>query len=205
VPISELYPDYPNDLTIQRSAGKGRLYYTAALKVSQPVEKVAPLSQGLSLRRAYYPSGDKCPQGDCAPIQGAQVGEKVTVRLTLTLNNTAYNLLVEDSIPAGTEILNTSLKTSQQGSGEEPGVQTNYDPSQPFAGGWGWWSFHPAQIYDDRIAWAADYLPRWYVRADLYLVNYTAGGIPHPSSPRLGVLLPGGAGNKRWKIFEIKQ
>jgi uncharacterized protein YfaS (alpha-2-macroglobulin family) len=52
----------------------------------------------------------------------------------------------------------------------EPGVESSplYSSSSPFSSGWGWWLFSEPQIYDDHIAWAADYLP-----AGTYELTYT--------------------------------
>ncbi len=174
VPLSQLYPQDPNALLIQREAGSGRLYYTVGLQVSRPVEEVAPLQKGISLQRSYYPISAVCPGGDCTPIQEAPSGGMVQARLTLTLENAAYYLVVEDYLPAGAEILDTSLKTAQQVIPEyqEPGVEQPqeplYDARQPFEKGWGWWYFSSPQNYDERIAWSADYLP-----AGTYELTYT--------------------------------
>jgi uncharacterized protein YfaS (alpha-2-macroglobulin family) len=163
-PVSALHPDDPNALLIQRGDGGGRLYYNASLQVYRPVAEVDAVSRGLSITRAYYPSGVDLK--DAAPIQSAQVGEKVTVRLTLVLPSEAYYIIVEDYIPAGAEILNSRLNTVQMGENGEPGPL--YDPQDPFASGWMWWLFEPARIYDERIAFAADYLP-----AGTYDLTYT--------------------------------
>jgi hypothetical protein len=92
---------------------------------------------------------------------------RVTVRLTITLPNTAYYLIVQDYIPAGADILDSSLKTSQQGE-QDQSVQAKFDPSDPFAEGWGWWYFNRPQIYSSHILWNADYLP-----AGTYQLTYT--------------------------------
>jgi uncharacterized protein YfaS (alpha-2-macroglobulin family) len=88
--------------------------------------------------------------------------------VTLTLPNDAYYLLVEDYIPAGAEILDPRLKTSQLGEGDAPIAEVKFDSRHPFDSGWGWWYFNDAQIYDDHISWAADYLP-----AGTYELTYT--------------------------------
>ncbi|MBN2148204.1 MAG: Ig-like domain-containing protein [Anaerolineales bacterium] len=164
IPLSSLYPSNPNALTILHEAGSGRLYYTAALSVYRPADTAAPLDRGLILGREYILAGE-APRS-ATPIQVGQVGQSITVRLTLVAPNDMYHLVIEDYIPAGAEILNTSLKTSQQGEFVEPGPL--YNPNDPFGNGWGWWLFEPAQIYDDHIAWAADYLP-----AGTYTLTYT--------------------------------
>jgi uncharacterized protein YfaS (alpha-2-macroglobulin family) len=167
-PIQRLYPDYPNALTIRRDGGQGRLYYAVGLNVSRAVEDAAPLSQGLTIGRSYLPYGVTCPGEDCTTIQSAKAGEKVTVRLSLTLPHDMYHLAVSDYIPAGAEILDTSLKTTQLGFDDGTQVQQTYDPRRPFKKGWGWWFFSQPMIYDDHIAWTARYLP-----AGSYELTYT--------------------------------
>ncbi len=159
IPLNQLYPNSPNLLAIERDAGKGRLYYSTILNVSQPADQVEPLSNGLTISREYLPAVLDCAQEDCTPIDSARPGEKVTVRLALTLPNDVYHLMVEDYIPAGAEILDMRLKTSQQGEGGEAEAGLPYDPQNPFAKGWGWWLFNEASIYDDHILWSANHLP----------------------------------------------
>lgn len=168
VPLDGLYTDSPNALTIQRDPGTGRLYYLAALEVSRPVEDVAPLQEGISISRAYYPVGEACSESDCPTLQSAQVGEQVLVRVTLTLDQQAYYLFVEDFIPAGAEVLDTTLKTSQLGVPEPQPAVPSYDARRPFGQGWGWWLFSKPSIFDDHIAWGAGYLP-----AGTYELTYT--------------------------------
>jgi uncharacterized protein YfaS (alpha-2-macroglobulin family) len=164
LPISQLYPHDPNALVIQRQTGTGRLYYTAALDVYRPVEEVASLDRGISVSQAYYPFGSDLRTA--TPVTSVKVGDTLTVRLTIILPTDIYHFAVEDYIPAGAEILDTNLKTSQLGPDGQP--QPWYDPSDPFRNGWGWWLFNAAQIYDDHISWTASYLP-----AGTYDLTYT--------------------------------
>ena len=157
VPVSSLYAEDPNALTIQRQDGPGRLYYTAYLNVLRPVEDVAALDRGISVSRSYATLDGEPLLSDLQ----SSVGELITVKVALTLKNDAYYLVVEDYIPAGAEILNTNLKTSQQ-------LGVEYNPRAPFEGGWGWWYFNDPQIYDERIAWSVDHLP-----AGTYELTYT--------------------------------
>jgi len=165
VNLDRLLTDEPNALKLRRDPGPGRLYYHAALHVSQAVEEVAPLNRGISVTRAYYPVGVDCILEDCVPVDGARAGDLVTVRLTLTLSDSVYYLAVEDYIPAGTEILDISLKTTQLGI---PGDEPYFDHRNPFIGGWGWWYFGSPQIHDNRVAWMAEFLP-----AGTYELTYT--------------------------------
>lgn len=197
IPIADLYPDDPNALLIRREDGPGRLYYTAHLSVDRPVEDVAPLNRGLSVTRAYYLSGATCPAEGCEPIQSAKAGELVTVRLTLTLPETAYYLMVEDYLPAGAEVLDTSLKTSQQS------ALPVYDPSQPYDEGWGWWYFGGSQVYDDHIAWAADSLPPGTYELTYQLVILQAGEYRVLPARAWEFYFPEVQGNSAGEIFKI--
>ena len=75
--------------------------------------------------------------------------------------------MVEDFIPAGAEILDQNLKTSQQ-TVDGTDIQIQFEEEDPFAEGWGWWLFNPPQIRDDGILFTADYLP-----AGTYVLTYT--------------------------------
>jgi uncharacterized protein YfaS (alpha-2-macroglobulin family) len=197
--IDDLYPEDPNGLLISRQSGQGRLYYTAHLLVNRPVEDVTPLSQGLSISRAYFSSDEECPQSDCAPIQSAQTGELVTARLTLTVPETMYYLVIEDYIPAGAEVLDTSLKTSQQG------AEPQFDPAQPLDEGWGWWFFDDPQIYDDHIAWAADSLPPGTYELTYQLVILQPGEYRVLPARAWQFYFPEVQGTSAGEIFEIKE
>lgn len=164
VSIDSLDPRAPNRLIITRSAGSGRLYYRAVLTVFQPVETIQPLNRGLSVAREYR--AYRCAR-DCPPTETVRLQDRLFVaRLTLTVPHDAYYVVIEDYIPAGSEIVNRGLKTSQQlGILEE---EVLYDPDDPLADGWGWWWFDAARIHDDHIRWSADYLP-----AGTYVLTYT--------------------------------
>ncbi|HPH94242.1 MAG TPA: Ig-like domain-containing protein [Anaerolineaceae bacterium] len=164
VPLSELYPEGPNALVFSRDPGMGRLYYRADLRVDRPAEAAQPISNGLNISRAYYLRGQDCREVECSPIHEISLPEgslpqPVTVRLVLTLPQDMFHFMVEDFVPAGAEIYNPILKTSQKGAEALPEGTPFFDPSDPYLNGYGWWWFHEAQIYNDHIAWAADYLP----------------------------------------------
>ncbi len=175
LPVESLRPNAPNALTIQRNPGQGRLYYTAGLQINLPVEQAESLSRGLSITRSFYPDSGDCPSENCAAIEQAQLGERVRVRVVLTLPSDMVYLQVEDHFPAGSEVLDTSLKTSQQGQDLLPEFSPGpveqvplYDARSPLIDGWGWWLFNGPQVYDDRITWSADFLP-----AGTYELIYT--------------------------------
>jgi uncharacterized protein YfaS (alpha-2-macroglobulin family) len=185
VPISELHPSDPNALSLQRTSGPGRLYFSAHMKVMRPAADVPPLAQGLSVSRSY--SSEQTAAGDL-----------VTVRIAVTLENDAYFLVVEDYIPAGAEILDSSLKTSQQG-------VESVDLRNPFREGWGWWYFSDPLNFDDHITWAVDYLPM-----GTYELTYTLV-LTHPGEYQVlparawEFYFPEVQGNSAGSIFVIEE
>ena len=205
VPVSSLFPSQPNALRIVRLAGPGSLYYTAALKVNRPVEDVAPLQRGISLSRQYYRWDESCARGDCTPLESVSLGEKVKVHLSVTVQEGAYYLVVEDYLPAGSEVLDTSLETSQQGEefAVEPAEKPLFDPSDPFGAGWGWWFFSPSRIYDDHIAWSADFLPAGSYVLEYVLVPLQAGEYRVLPARAWQFYFPEVQGNSAGSIFTI--
>jgi uncharacterized protein YfaS (alpha-2-macroglobulin family) len=114
------------------------------------------------------PGGDGCEAIDSITLDPDDPNQLIRVALTLNVPHDMYNFILEDFIPAGTEVFNPALQTSQT-IPEEPvenpvGI---YDPTQPFDNGWGWWVFNDAEIYDDHVLWYASYVP-----AGTYILTY---------------------------------
>ncbi len=165
IPLENLQPTLPNALNLTRGEGKGSLYYQAALSINRPAETAPALNRGINISRSYYNAS--C-QENCLPLKKINLAktQRIKVQLTLNLTEDSYYLMIEDSIPAGTEILNRRLDTAQRS--YETETITRYDPAHPFTEGWGWWLFSPPQIEITKIRWTADYLP-----AGTYLLSYT--------------------------------
>jgi hypothetical protein len=164
------------------------------------VEDVASLDQGISVARAYF-----SPEADLAtatPVNTTQVGNMLITRLTIVVPTDVYHFVVADYIPAGTEILNSSLKTTQQGEGSEAGPL--YDPQNPFSQGWGWWLFDQAQIYDDHITWTASYLPAGTYELVYSLVILQPGEYHVLPAHAWMLYFPEVQGNSAGAILEIK-
>jgi len=174
VPLANLSANSPNLLTINREDGLGRLYYNAVLNISRPVTDVKPLDNGMRIDRVFCKSslsGATAQTKGCTPLSSLQLAsnQPISAQLTLVLPHDAYYVLIEDHIPAGTEILNRNLKTSQQGADTtQVQAQVQFDDKNPFANGWGWWLFNDPQIRDDSILFSANYLP-----AGTYVLTYT--------------------------------
>jgi uncharacterized protein YfaS (alpha-2-macroglobulin family) len=161
VPLSSLNPSVPNALKIEHDLGAGRLYYRAFLQVDRPVEQVPVLNRGLSISRQVVLAGQDCAHQDCLAVTGTSLSSQreLEVHLTITLPQAMYHLVVEDFIPAGAEIVDSSLKTVPKGvQAGQNGVASLIQASNPFGSGWNWWLFGAPQIYADHIRWTAPYL-----------------------------------------------
>jgi hypothetical protein len=201
--IAELLADSPNALIISRDPGTGRLYYRADLQVSQPVEDVESLDRGITVTREYFPMGEDCTPESCEAITGAEVGEMVTVRVTLTLPNSLNYVRVEDYIPAGTEVLNTNLLTSQFGGGGAYYQGPLYDPRDPYGAGWGWWYFGRQVVFDEHVSWNAEFLPAGTYQLTYQLVVLQPGEFQVIPAQAYQVYFPDVQGTSAGAVFEV--
>ena len=113
--------------------------------------------------------------------------------------------MVEDFIPAGMEIFNRNLKTSELGvDGTGASAQIQFADNDPFADGWGWWLFNEPQIRDDSILFSAEFLP-----AGTYVLTYTlvplqAGEYRVLPAHAWQAFFPEVQGTSAGAVFEIK-
>jgi alpha-2-macroglobulin len=166
--VADLLRDQGNALVISRStnagqSGEGRLYYSAYLKTYIPVEDVRSLSRGVVVARQYFRTDDPCfsdPKKACTPVTSATVGDVLQVKLSIVAPNDLYYVVVEDPLPAGTEAIDTSLKTTSQ-VGQAPKL-SRVNPDDPFGGydGWGWWWFSQTEMRDEKVVLFATRLPK---------------------------------------------
>ncbi|HZU86566.1 MAG TPA: alpha-2-macroglobulin family protein, partial [Anaerolineaceae bacterium] len=158
-----------NVLHVERGAGMGRLFYSVLVALEQPIAQIQASTRGLKIERTYYVASRDCVKILCQPIQSISMAQNkdIMVRLTVYVPRKIYNVVVEDYIPAGTELINMSLASEVQV--RTLGEDTNSDP-------WG-------NPFFDRNFWARsmgapdlrDNLVRWnplYLDAGTYEVLY---------------------------------
>lgn len=157
VAVKDLLAGEINRLIIERAPqdnaqSKGRLYYTAHLEYYKPVEEVKALERGIVVARQYSLATDEKDQA----VTGATVGDIINVKLTIVAPNDLHYVKIEDFIPAGTEGIDRSLKTTSV-VGEQPELSRT-DRKDPW--GWGWWWFSHTELRDEKAVLFATYLPR---------------------------------------------
>lgn len=147
VPMGDLLRGVGNRVIVERMPlsgqdEKGALYYSSTMRYYLPVEQVQPLNRGVLVIRQYTLDGHPDEE-----IHEAQVGDLIRVKLTVIAPNSLHYLVVEDPIPAGTEAVDTSLRTTSQLL-ESPEFQQVTEEDQP----WGWWVFSHTEIRDEKVA-----------------------------------------------------
>ena len=157
VDLQTLMRDQANQLKIGRSDGSGRLYYSTYMTISLPADQIKALDQGMSITRNYYRPSDMKN-----PITQASQGEILETELVITVPQSLHYVMISDSLPAGMESIDSSLKTSPQ-----PVVPDGFDWSNMKQEGWGWWYFSHIEQRDEKVVLFADYLP-----AGKYVYHY---------------------------------
>jgi len=207
VGVTSLYKDDPNALLIQRDEGTGTLHYRVDLQTYQSASSAESIQGGINVQRDYYLAGLGCPSfADCERLDGIKLDptkppQFVRAVITVNLPHDMYNLMVEDFIPAGTELLNRGLLTSPTLT--EPN-EAQFDPVNPFDGGWGWWFFDAPQIYDDHILWAAEYVPAGTYALVYDLLPYQRGTYQVLPAHAWQFFYPEVQGTSKGDLFEIK-
>ncbi len=204
VPLSVLYPADPNALRIQRGEGSGRLYYRAFLRLNKPVEEQAAVNKGMTVTRSYYLDGQDCVAEECQPITDISLAanQNILVRVTLTLPHDSSYLVVEDFFPAGAEVMDATLNTTQQGGKDSPVV---YSWTDYFSRGYGYWFFGTPKVYDDHVRWAATSLSAGTYELTYRLTPIQAGEFRAMPTHAYEYYFPDVEGSSAGSVFTISQ
>lgn len=144
VPMAELVDGGDTDIVIARDGTEGVLYYRLGLRYAPTDFDLEPRDQGFVVQRTYEAIDDESDvvQNDDGTWQ-IRSGARVRVRLTMVADSRRTHVALIDPIPAGLEIVNPELATS------EPIPQA--DPEASAYSGF-WWSrwFDHQNLRDDR-------------------------------------------------------
>jgi hypothetical protein len=165
IAVKDLIADVGNKLRFSRGDGEGVLYYTAHLKVYQPVEDLKPANRGVIVSRRYtLTSCAETDRSKCPEVREAKLGDVIRVDLTIVAPHDLYYLVVEDPLPAGAEAVDTGLATTSM---LAQGVSVSREPSYDFEGRgfyspfYYWWNWYTrAEMRDEKVVLFTDYLYR---------------------------------------------
>ena len=144
--VRDLLRDQANVLSITRDRDAGRLYYTTHLRYYLDALAVDARDRGLTVDRRLEIDG--------VPVDSADVGDVISVTVTLVAPADRHHLLVEVPLPAGAEPIDASLATESREI-EPPLLQAVDIDGSRFRR----WEPAYIDIRDDRVALFATYLP----------------------------------------------
>ena len=152
-PISALNTGATNVLTVARTPGEGRLYYTAHLQVYLPVEDIQAEDRGFVVYRRYTLADCEAPdRRDCPEVRESRLGDVIRVDLTLITPHDRYYVVVEDPLPAGGEAVDAGLATTSL---LAMGPRLERENSRY----WWWWHWYSrSELRDEKVVLFADYL-----------------------------------------------
>ena len=164
IAIKELIANEANRLTFSRGPGDGVMYYTAHLRVFQPVEDLQPVDdRGIMVSRRYtLASCAEADRNQCPEVTTAKLGDVIRVDLTIIAPHDLYYIVVEDPLPAGAEAIDTGLATTSMlaaGPNLQPHYSDRGDMVYPYY--WWWWNwYNRSELRDEKVVLFADYLYR---------------------------------------------
>jgi alpha-2-macroglobulin len=141
--------------------GTGRLYYRIGLRTAPASLDLAPLDRGFVVAREYEAVDEPTDVSrDADGTWRIRAGARVRVRLTMVAESDRRHVALVDPLPAGLEIVNPTLATSQEASA--PSADAS---STRWRGPW----FDHQNVRDDRAEAFAGYLG-----AGVYDYSYVA-------------------------------
>ncbi len=114
IPMSYLTDQGGTSNLILDREGAGRLYYRIGMKYAPKNLKLAPADYGFTVLRKYEAVDDKDDVKQNADGSWTiKAGARVRVRLTMVAQARRYHVALVDNLPAGLEILNPALATTE--------------------------------------------------------------------------------------------
>jgi uncharacterized protein YfaS (alpha-2-macroglobulin family) len=115
IPMNSLKTGVLNTVSINKSAVKGadvgKIYYDMSLKYYLPANTMGPRDEGFAIQRNFYDLSDKDGK---TPVSKAKVGDVIREHIEVTVPVTRNQVALEDFIPAGMEIVDTSYATEDK-------------------------------------------------------------------------------------------
>ncbi len=140
IPMSYLVDQGGTSNLFLDKQGAGRLYYRIGMKYAPKNLKLDPADYGFTVLRKYEAVDDKDDVKQNADgTWTIKSGARVRVRLTMVAQARRYHVALVDNLPAGLEILNPELATTEAIPADTGGnTQVTTYGSRSFGHGW-WW------------------------------------------------------------------
>jgi len=189
ISISNLNIGGESKLRITKS-GTGNLYYNFNLKYYLPFSEIKPLEQGMVVVREFVDS-----KGNVLPKDTINENTEVWVRLIIVAPEERHFVIIEDTLPAGLESVNESLKNvsvlNKEGpSLKEKGNQLLY--------------FEHKEYHDDRTTLFANFLPPGVYEVSYRVRATTPGRYHYPPAQAYQMYVPDISGHSEGGWLEIK-
>lgn len=153
VPVALLLRDAANELAFDRSGETAQLYYTTHLQYFLDATAIDSRDHGIVIGRRF----SLADKGSAQSVSSAEVGDVVSVTVTIVAPNDLHHVLLEVPIPAGMEPIDPNLATTERRF-SEPSM-TSTDDRETSHGWWRNWVPTYTDYRDDKVALFATYLP----------------------------------------------
>lgn len=189
--ISDLNQGELNEVRIGKE-GAGRLYYDMVMSYFYLADNIPPAEEGIGIFREFEAVS-------VTSESEVTVGDTYKVTLSMSVPQDRHFVAVESPLPAGLEIIDLRLKTTQQSLYDEELNQSD-DP-------YGWWNnlwyFNHTEFRDDRVFLFADYLPTGVYEYEYLVRATTPGKFRHRPARIYEMYFPETFGQTSGEWFEV--
>jgi uncharacterized protein YfaS (alpha-2-macroglobulin family) len=186
IPLGDLTPGKEYAVNLRKD-GPGRLYYGIRMNYYPTGETVAK-EEGYSVFKTVETLG-----GD--PADTVTPGAMLRVTLTVSSRQYRHFVVVDDPVPAGFEVVNTSFQTTSAALADQEGERGDE---------WYEEAFHHVEKYDDRVLLFADFFTPG-AHSYTYLVQATrSGSYRMPATRAEGMYEPEVFGQTGSKVVDIR-
>jgi len=161
---------------LKEGSEEGALYYDLVLQYYLPLDMIEAREEGITITRDYFAYDDVHLEES---ITKGAIGDVLKGRITVVVPKERHFVAVESPIPAGTELVNFALATSDKSLQNTPFYD---DYSYRSKSSWYWWlnPWTHTEMRDDRLLLFADYMNPGVYTYDFYVRVTHAGEFASP-------------------------
>jgi len=189
ISVSDFNIGKENKLQLTKS-GDGNLYYNVNLKYYLPFSEIKQLEHGMVVVRELVDS-----KGNILSADTIAENTEVWVRLIIVTPEERHFVVIEDTLPAGLESVNESLKNVSVLNSERPDVKAKENRLL---------YFEHKEYHDDRTTLFANYLPPGVYEVTYRVRATTPGRYHHPPAQAYQMYAPDVFGHSDGGWLNIK-